>query len=160
MNVAKKRPERFALRVVKGGFQPADGTTASRLRARSYHLNDLVFAEFKKPRNPKFHAMAHVLGQLCAENLDAFEGMDPHAVLKRLQIESGVGCEEMAIRAPGLGMLMHRIPRSLSFESMDEGEFHQVMRGLARHIAREYWKTLTAEHIEQMAGVMVQEGGA
>lgn len=153
----KRTPDRFALRVRKGGFDVADTTTAARLRQRSYAVGDLVFVEIRKPRNPKFHRLAHQLGLLCAENLDAFEGMDGHAVLKRLQIESGIGCDEMAIRAPGLGMLMHRIPRSLSFESMDESEFHGVMRGLCRHIAATYWPSCTAEQVEQMAGCMVQE---
>ncbi len=154
---AKRRPERFALRVRKGGFDVADTLTAARLRQRSYQLGDLVFVEIRKPRNPKFHAFAHQLGVLCAENLEAFDGMDGHSVLKRLQLESGVGCDELAIRAPGLGMLMHRIPRSLSFESMDEGEFREVMRGLSRHIAATYWTGCTPEQIEQMAGCMVQE---
>jgi hypothetical protein len=150
-------PERFALRVVKGGFQPADSTTASRLRTRAYSVNDLVFAELKKPRNPKFHRLAHVLGLLCAENLEAFTGMDPHGVLKRLQIEANVGCDEIALQFPGIGPCVYRVPRSLSYESMDEGQFREVMRGMCRHIAAQYWKTLSPEQIEQMAGAMVQE---
>jgi hypothetical protein len=157
MTTAKRRPERFALRVRKGGFDVADTLTSSRLRARNYRNGDLVFVEIRKPRNPKFHRMAHALGSLCAENIDEFHGADSHRVLKRLQIESGIGCDEVAIKAPGLGMLMHRVPRSLSFESMDDGEFHAVMLGLCRHIAKVYWPSLTGEQIEEMAGVMVQE---
>lgn len=151
-------PERFALRVDKGCFRVADTTTAARLRQRSYSVGDLVFAELKKPRNPKFHRLAHQLGILCAENLDAFTGMDPHKVLKRLQVESGVGCEEIACLLPsGGGSYVARIPQSLSFESMDEGQFREVMRGLCRHLAAAYWPKCTAEQIESMAGCMVQE---
>lgn len=153
----KRRPERFALRVVKGGFDVADITTQERLRGRSYRVGDLVFAEFKKPRNPKFHRFAHAFGSLCAENLQAFDGMTAHAVLKRLQIEADVGCDEIALNFPGIGPCTYRVPRSLSFESMDEGEFHEVMRGMSRHVAKQYWPSLTAEQIEQMAGVMVSE---
>lgn len=150
--------ERFALKVVKGGFEVADTFTQARLRQRSYRVGDLVFAEFRKPRNPKFHRLAHQLGILCAENLDAFNGMDPHAVLKRLQVESGVGCDEIACQMPnGRGNYLARIPKSLSFESMDEGEFHEVMRGLCRHLAVQYWQDCTLEQIESMAGCMVQE---
>lgn len=153
----KRRPERFALRVVKGGFNVADITTAERLRNRSYRVGDLVFAEFKKPRNPKFHALAHQLGALCVENLEPFSGMKPHAVLKRLQIESGVGCEEIALRFPGIGPCVYRTPISMSFESMDDGEFKDVMRGLCRHIASEYWPGVDPQAIENMAGCMIQE---
>lgn len=148
--------ERFALRVVKGGFAPADSTTSSRLRVRAYRTGDLVFAEFRKPRNPGFHRLAHQLGLLCAENLDAFAGMDPHAVLKRLQLESGVACDEVACRMPkGRGTYVARIPQSLSYESMDDGKFHEVMHGLCRHLASEYWPDCTPEQVESMASCMV-----
>lgn len=154
---AKRRPERFPLRVVKGAFTPADISCQARLRDKGFKTGDLVFVEFRKPRNPKFHRLAHALGQLCAENIEAFNGMDPHRVLKRLQIEAQIGCEEMAIVVPGVGKCLHLIPRSLSFESMDEGEFHEVIAGFCRHIAGQYWPSLTPEAIEDMAGVMINE---
>ena len=153
----KRRPERFPLRVVRGAFQPADPTCQARLRDKGFKTGDLVFVEFRKPRNPKFHRLAHALGRLCSENIEAFEGMDAHRVLKRLQIEAQIGCEEMAIVVPGVGKCLHLIPRSLSFESMDEGEFKEVIAGFCRHIAAQYWPTLTPEQIEDMAGVMVND---
>lgn len=154
-NKKKRTPERFPLRIVKGGFQPADQTTLARLRDKKFHTGDIVFVEFRKPRNPGFHRLAHALGRLLAENIEQFEGMDAHRVLKRLQIEANVGCEETAIYVPGVGMCMHRTPLSLSFESMDEGEFHEVITGFCRHIAKTYWPALSPEQIEQMASVMV-----
>lgn len=157
MTAAKKRPERFPLRVVQGAFQPADVTCQARLRDKGFKTGDLVFVEFRKPRNPKFHRLGHALGRLCAENIEAFEDMDAHRVLKRLQLEAQIGCEEMAIVVPGVGKCLHLIPRSLSFESMDEGEFKEVISGFCRHIAKQYWPTLTPEAIEDMAGVMVNE---
>jgi len=155
----KKKPERFPLRVVKGAFQPADLSCQARLRDQGFTPGDLVFVEFRKPRNPKFHRLAHSLGQLCAENIEAFEGMDPHRVLKRLQIEAQIGCEEMAIVVPGLGKCLHLIPQSLSYESMDETAFYEVMKGFCRYIAEQYWPTLDAQQIEDMSGVMIDEQG-
>ena len=35
-----KRPERHALRVIKGGFAPADGGTANRLREKGVRVGD------------------------------------------------------------------------------------------------------------------------
>ncbi|WP_165856750.1 DUF1367 family protein [Marinobacter sp. JSM 1782161] len=150
-----RRPERFPLRVKKGGFVPADVSARARLRDKGFRTGDLVFVEFRKPRNPRFHRLAHALGRLCSENIDAFTGMDPHQVLKRLQIEAQIGCEEMAIVVPGVGKCLHLIPRSLGFESMDDGEFHEVIAGFCRHIAKNYWPTLEPEKIEEMAGLMV-----
>jgi len=152
-----KRAERFALRVRPGGFIPADRSTQLRLRDRKYSTGDLVFVEIRKPRNPGFHRLAHALGELCAENIEAFEGIEPHKVLKRLQLEARVGCEEMGIVVPGYGKCLHLIPRSLSYESMDQGEFHEVIKGFCRYIAEHYWPTLTPEQIEEMSGAMIDE---
>jgi hypothetical protein len=157
-SVAKKRkPERFPMRVQKGCFVPADRSTQERLRERGFKAGDLVFMEIRKPRNPRFHRLAHALGQLCAENIEAFDGMEAHRVLKRLQIEAGVGCDNMGIIIPGIGKCLHVLPRSLSFESMSEDEFYEVVRGFCRHIAANYWPTLTSEQVEEMAGVMIND---
>ncbi|MFC4729492.1 hypothetical protein [Coralloluteibacterium thermophilus] len=155
-SAAKRRPERFALRVVKGGFKVADTFTRGRLRDRGLRSGDLVFAELRKPRNHGFHRLAHQLGALVAENIAAFEGMDPHAVLKRLQIEANVGCDEVALQFPGVGPCVYRVPRSLSFESMEQGEFQEVVAGLCRYIAKTYWPSLSPEAIERMAGCFVE----
>lgn len=183
---AKARAERFALRVVKGGFQPADATTLSRLKARKYHVGELVFAEFKRPRNPGFHRLAHALGMLFVENIEAFEHLDAHACLKRLQLESGVGCEEIMVSArtvwprvvawvgENVGqpfavllqsaiealdgkatMIPVLIPRSLSYESMDQSEFNAVVTAICAHVSKTYWPSLTPEQIEAMADAMV-----
>lgn len=183
----RARPERFALRVVKGGFQPADATTRTRLAARKYRMGELVFAEFKRPRNPGFHRLAHALGTLFVENIEAFEGLNAHTCLKRLQLESGIGCEEVGVpfrytlptRAEAwvrehMGDAMAdlyraftraffkaddviplRIPRSLSFESMEQGEFQQVVAGLCAHVSKNYWTGCTPEEIEEMAKLWV-----
>ena len=153
----KRRPERFALHVVKGGMQPADGLTASRLRDKGYRIGDLLFAELKKPRNPGFHRLAHSFGKLVCDNIDDFNGMNPHRALKRLQWESGIGCEEMGVQVPSVGYATVRIPLSLAFESMDDGEFREIFTGLARHVAERYWPDLTPEQIERMAEVMPGE---
>lgn len=148
---AKRRPERIALRVVKGGFAPADDISAARLRTKGYRVNDLVFAEMKKPRNPGFHRLAHRIGAMVSENIEAFEGLDAHAVLKRLQWEAGIGCEEFGVNVPGAGLACVRWPMSLSFESMEEGEFKEVVTGLCRHISDKYWPNVSPEQVERMA---------
>lgn len=182
----RSKPERFALRVVKGGFQPADATTQIRLRGRNYQVGELVFAEFKRPRNPGFHRLAHALGVLFVENIEALEHLDAHSCLKRLQLESGIGCDEIMVPAhtvwprvvawvgqnigepfavvlkaatDALGgrasLVPVLVPRSLSFESMEQGEFSKVVAGICGHVSRTYWPTLTAEQIKRMADAMV-----
>jgi hypothetical protein len=58
---------------------------------------------------------------------------------------------------PDRALISMRQPRSLSFESLDEGEFHEAARGICRVIAERYWTTETPEAIENMADCMVDE---
>lgn len=153
----KRRRERLAFRVVKDSLTPADPSVTSRLREKGYKVGDLVFAELVKPRNPGFHRLVHRIGALCSQNIEQFSGMDAHTVLKRLQWEAGIGCEEIGVQVPGAGLAMMRWPMSLGYESMDEGEFREVAQGFCRHIAATYWKTLDADQIAEMAESMVQE---
>lgn len=147
---------RYPLRVINGGWAPADTTTASVLRDK-HRVGDLVFAEFVKPRNPKFHRLAHQLGGMLAQNLDAFEGKNWHDVLKRLQIEGDIACEHIALNFPGVGPVEYRQARSLSYESMDESEFKAVIAAMCRHVAKTYWPSCTPEQVESMASCWVEE---
>lgn len=140
---------RSVWQVDKGCLRPFDAATVALLRDRGYKVGDVVSADLRKPRNPKFNALAHKFGEMLADNLEEFEGMDPHAVLKRLQWEGNIGCEELGVIAPGLGAVTIRIPKSLSFESMDEGEFSQVYEQFCRYVHKAYWPTMTAEQIAE-----------
>jgi len=152
----KKRSRAKALlRVEKGSLVPNDAATVELLRARKYKLGDVLAAELSKPRSPKFHRLAHSLGGMLAENIEAFAGMDAHRVLKRLQIEGRIACDEIPIHAPGVGPCAYFIPLSLSFESMDDGEFHEVIAAFCAYVSHKYWPSLEPEQIEQMAEIWV-----
>ena len=140
------------LRFERGAIVPADAASARIIRERDYRVGDVVSAELRKPRNPKFHRLVHALGQALIENTDDFAHYtDSHAVLKRLQVEANVGCDVMLIHAPGYGMLEHRTPQSLSFENMDEAEFQRVYAGFCQYVIKRYWPDMDADAIERMA---------
>jgi hypothetical protein len=149
--------ERIYFRVKKGSLVPADSYAASKLRERGYAENDLLAAELVKPRNPKFNRLVHRIGQLVVASIESFSGLDAHKAVKRLQIEGKVACDEIGINVPGYGMLIQFIPRSLSNESMDEGEYHQAARGICRTIAERYWTDLDEDAIAEMAESFVDE---
>lgn len=150
-----KRKPKTLWRVGKGMLVPHDAYTTSQLRTKGYHIGDVLSAELRKPRNPGFHGLAHRLGELIAANLDAFEGVEAHQVLKRLQIEANVGCDEIALNFPGVGPCTYRVPRSLSFESMDQGEFKEVITRMCQYVSKQYWGGLSADKIEAMADAWV-----
>lgn len=153
----RKQPERLLLTVAKGALVPGDGYTTKRLKERGYRVGDILLADLRKPRHPGFHRLAHQLGTLVAENIAEFEGLDGHQALKRLQVEGNIACDELPVFLTLLGQKIkvnQRIPRSLSFASMDEGEFRETLQAMCRFIAAEYWPDMTPEKIEQMAEVM------
>lgn len=155
----RKRRERLLLRIAKGALLPADGYTASRLRDKGYKVGDQVLVELFKPRSPGFHRLAHRLGQLVSENIDEFAGVEAHTVLKRIQIEANIACDEVLAYMEIMGQrikINQRIPRSMSFASMDDGEFRETFRQFSTYIASEYWPSLTAEQVENMADLMAE----
>jgi len=153
----KRRPETIYLRVEKGMLMPADNYALSQLKAKGYHTGDVLVATLKKLRSAGFNRLVHRIGQLVVANIGAFAGMDAHKAVKRIQIEGRVACDEIGIMVQGYGMVIQFIPRSLSFESMDEGEFKEAARGLCRTIAERYWSTLTAEQVEELAESFVED---
>lgn len=154
---SKKKKKRIMFRVEKGCLVPADPWAASELRERGYKIGNIVGADLSKCRNPKFNGLVHRIGMLCVRNIEEFKNGDAHQVLKRLQLEANIACDEIAIRLPGFGMAFHRTPQSLSFDSMDEGEFHKVAKSFCRHIALSYWPTMDPDSIEEMAQSFVDE---
>jgi hypothetical protein len=112
------------------------------MRARKYGVGTEVRAELKKPRNVKFHRLAHAIGTMMVEQCDDFTGMDAHDALKRLQRECGAFCDELSMTLD-LGTLgTHTVgikqPRSMSFDEMDEGEFQQLVAAIYKHVGAKY----------------------
>lgn len=153
----KRKPEKIYLRVIQGGFQPADKCAASQLRDKKLKVGDIVGVTIKKLRSNGFNRLVHRIGQLCVANIEAFNGLDAHVAIKRLQIEGKIACDEIGVFLPGYGMVIQFIPRSMSYASMDQVEYHDAAKKICRLISERYWPSLSAEQIEQMAEVMVDE---
>lgn len=193
----RKEPIGFKVRTLAYGRGPADTvrayvpasqSDADRLKPLRHKEGDLVFADFRKPRSPGFHKLAHAIGKLAVQNIEGFGHLTPHEALKRLQLESGVGCEAVrvnmnsvwnevldwmehnfgrnmvtilrtAAREIGIRqkMIPVKVPRSLSYDSMDQLEFFEVVKGLCKFMALHYWPGMSPEEIEAMAEAMSGE---
>lgn len=178
-----QKKEKIHLRIVKGGLVPADQYAESLLRNKHFKIGDVVGAEIRKLRNVKFNRLVHRIGQLCAANIEEFTGMEAHSIIKRIQLEGNICCDEIALKIHGFesqawkyvrpvvepilamvgfkindnGFMIARIPRSLSFESLDEQEFHDAAKKICRFIAEKYWPDLEPGQIEKMSECMVDE---
>lgn len=153
--VKKRKPDRIAFRVVDGKLQPADSWAEKELDNKRLKEGDIVYAAISKLRSKGLNRLVHRIGKLCVENIEDFKYTDSHGVIKRLQIEANIACDEIGVLLPGMGMMVYRVPRSISFDSMDEAEFRDVGRALCRYIAKRYWSGLEPEQIELMANSMV-----
>jgi hypothetical protein len=136
---------------------PGGAADKKSISERGVVMGDLLRAQIDKPRNVEFHRLAHKLADLVRENIDDFEGLDAHGALKRLQEEARVECDITRTWLPQLGMMEHAKARSIAFDSMEQGEFYQLVRGISRHIAQEYWPQCTPEEIERMIDLMPEE---
>lgn len=153
----KSSKPRTLWRVAKGSLVPYGQDTVTYLRQRQYHVGDIVSADLRKPRNPKFHGLAHRLGEMLSQNIEDFENLDGHTVLKRLQIEGNIACDDVMIKLSDGNKLAYRVPQSLSFESMDEGQFHKVINDMCKHVSKKYWPSMSAEQIEQLSEIWVND---
>lgn len=149
--------ERIYLRVEKGALVPADRFAEDQLRARKLKVGQIVQGEIIKLRSHRFNNLSHRIGGLIADNIDAFSGMQAHQALKRLQIESGVACDEIGISVPGFGLCIQKLPRSFGFETMDEDEYRDSVKGICRYVSDRYWPTVSPEQVEAMAESWVEE---
>ncbi|MEN6644601.1 MAG: hypothetical protein ABFE08_19365 [Armatimonadia bacterium] len=111
----------------------------------------------EQARNAKFHRLVHALGKLVSENVDGFDGLRAHDVIKRLQREAGVFCEEQEIEIPGIGKLLVKVAQSIAFDCMDEADFKDLYAAICRHVAATYWPELDESAVEVMAGLMPTE---
>lgn len=172
-----------ALQVVQGGFVPGDALSRAILRQSGLGKGNIVVADLNVPRKPAFYRLAHRFGALCRDNIPKFSRIPPHDVLKQLQLESGIGCDEAmvrlgdiwdtlcyelggqlgdealdAFRELGAGMedieVPARVPKSLAFGEMSEDEFRSVFQGVCGHVADRYWPTLRPDQIAKMAASM------
>jgi len=115
------------------------------MKERGYHSGDEVRLEIKKPRNAKFHRLAHAVGNLLVENVEQFRDLSGHDALKQVQREAGVCCEPMEIDLGTLGRVPVNVPRSIAFDEMAEDEFATFFIGITQWIGDHY------------AGVMLDE---
>lgn len=137
---------------------PAGAADVEMIRERGVTIGQMLRADLTKPRNPEFHRLAHALGDLVRKNIEGFEECTAHGAIKRLQEVSGIGCDITRTEIPSVGVLVSKQPRSIAFDSMDQGEFFELVRSLCRFIAERYWPQCTAEEVEQMVELMPLEG--
>lgn len=155
-------------------FVAATKWDRAELKERGYHTGDELWAALYKSRNTKFHRLAHAIGNMMREHVPGFEHLTAHAALKRLQIEADAFCEtevidatpavsmmlglvtavagqsvadEIAAALPARVVIERKVARSMSYDSMDQGEFEQCFAGMFDYMAAHYFVDMTADEV-------------
>lgn len=97
---------------------PADAEAADRL----YRMkrDSLVMVTARQPRNPRQHRLAWALARLVWDNTEAYTS--PEHVMETVKVNTGY-CDTVTYRIKGVGDVQQLKPWSISFESMEQGEF-------------------------------------
>ncbi len=148
-----------------GAFVPLHEIDRRLAKDRGYRAGREYRLEIKESRNAAFHRLAHVIGHLLVDNVEAFRDLDAHAALKQLQLESGICCETVEMDAspvvkalldaaevvlgagarrvlaavlPDIRVIPVKVAQSLAFDSMEEGDFSLFFTGITAWIGENY----------------------
>ena len=178
----RSKPVPVFMRNTENGLVPADRWAEKQWNEKKLKLGDIVKVFVRKLRNGKFNRKVHRIGKLCVDHIDEFRHMDAHSVIKRMQLEGNIYCDEMAIKpsvagvsipmqiiailepilnAFGLkltteGLLIVRYPQSLSYESMSQDEYEDAARRICLYLSENYWHGLKDWQIDEMAENMAK----
>ena len=142
----------IALIKTKGGWCGFDPTTTEWLGKKK--LLDVIHADFKKARNPKFHRKGMSLLTLAFEYWEPGELDNKYGKVQknfdrfRKDLTILAGFYEQFFRLDGSTRVE---AKSLSFGSMDEEEFAKVYPALLTVILDHIFKTYSSEEVEKMA---------
>lgn len=148
-----------------GAFAPSNDIDRRLAKDRGYRVGHEYRLEIKASRNAAFHRLAHVIGHLLVDNVEAFRDLDAHAALKKLQLESGICCETVEMDAspvisalleaaeavlgagarkvlaavlPEIRTIPVNVAQSLAFDAMEEEDFASFFKGITAWIGDHY----------------------
>jgi len=142
-----------------GRLVPADSFAVDALHNLNLKRDQHIQIQIHQLRNRGTWKHVHNIAKLCIEHIEDFNNYHrSHDVLKRLQFEGNIACDEIAACIDGgLVPKIYRVPRSLSFDSMGDDEFEEVCSAMKKYICDRYWTDMTPEGIEEMA--LLFDGG-
>lgn len=143
----RRRPPIF-LRVVRGGFEPANAQEAERLRAKHFKIGDVVRAEITKARNPRFHRL--VLGLLAkvVDNQEALQTTEQLLTIVKIRL----GYCTPYVDASTLKT--YYVPDSIAFENMGEDDFRDFWARLCELVRREWFPNMSDAEMMELAEMM------
>jgi hypothetical protein len=149
----RRRKEPVFLRVVKGALVPADGHSETALRARKYSMGDVLSADLSKPRHPKHHKLVMSLLKIVLDNQDGLQTIDQLLTIVKIKMGRAAPFVDSATNKT------YWVVESISFASMDQGEFEVFWEDLKNLVARDYLPGMTPDQLSEAIDRMENHNG-
>lgn len=151
------KTEQIELLVEQGKLIPATKRAAILLREHGLKVGDIVTCTIRKERNPRFHRMVHAIARMCSESIEDFGGMEPHDIIKQVQLRGRIEVEETLYHLPGVGDMINIKPKSISFATMGEDCFQELALKMCRWIAITYFPNMQPQDVLKLAENFINE---
>lgn len=140
---------------VVGCLVPVGEVDREILRRKRIKVGARIRTTVTRERSYGQHKYVHKLGQFLEANVEGFAGKDPHAIVKEVQLAADAMCDHERLQIPGYeGYLVRKVPRSIAYDEMDEGDFQQLVRQLCAHIAEKHLPGMTPEQVQEAVELM------
>lgn len=130
--------EAFIIKKADGSYWPAypeDEESLKRVKA-----GDAIKVKWSKPRNYRNHKRFFAMLKCVVQNLpDSYP--DKYQNIEYLRFEVLVGIGHIEVRE-SLGGKIYAIPKSMSFEKMDEEKFNQIYSLASNYVLKHFLKGL------------------
>lgn len=113
--------------------------------------DDVLVMDIFKERNRRFYGLWHKLAEFVAANVEEFNGLRQHDMLKKLQLDARVHCELADFVLEDGTVLRHWVPKSLNFFDTDETQAQEIWHAICGYVAGTYFPDWTREQVEEAA---------
>ena len=131
------------------GLQPIDEVGEAAMR--KLHLNDVVNVEIKRSRNLAFHRKFFAMLQIILQNQDHYKSMDD--LLDVCKLRTG-HCRTVQTRQGEV-----RLPKSISFATMDDTEFADFYDRACAWVVTEVIPGLERQALDEEVAARLQDFG-
>jgi hypothetical protein len=110
---------------------------------------ELVILDLKKSRNPKFHRYAFVMFRTLLDMVDEQMALEPWVKLMTTKIGRFTSVGKVDINGTTSVAV---IPDSISFEAMDEIEFHKFTTEFHNYFCERYGNKVSYKQLKEIVG--------
>jgi len=130
---------------LNGSFMPMYNSDCD--KAKKYKVGDSLEISMRKPRNPLHHKKLFAIINMCLQNMPDYmhqKYATSDSILDELKLQCGY--YEMRVTLTGKRFY---VPKSISFEKMDQTEFEKFYDKSLDIVLRYFLRGLTRKQVEE-----------